>query len=145
MPCSTTFISGQTHTKKVNWPNGQSTFLRQFIVGYRLEYTYPAKSANQLTKQITITNRNGDSNSLFLLTITCRISRFQLILRLCSQQNFCRQTNSRLNLYSCNPARCNSDLFSYNIVSEMRFPNPEKIRKSVESCTSAWPFSIFDI
>ena len=33
----------------------------------------------------------------------------------------------------------------YNTVSEMRFPNPEKIRKSVESCTSAWPFSIFEI
>ena len=35
--------------------------------------------------------------------------------------------------------------FSYNTVSEMRFPNPEKIRKSVESCTSAWPFSILEI
>ena len=33
----------------------------------------------------------------------------------------------------------------YNTVSEMRFPNPEKIRKSVESCTSACPFSIFEI
>ena len=36
-------------------------------------------------------------------------------------------------------------VLSYNTVSEMRFPNPEKIRKSVESCTSAWPFSIFEI
>ena len=28
-------------------------------------------------------------------------------------------------------------LIFYNTVSEMRFPNPENIRKSVDSCTSA--------
>ena len=33
----------------------------------------------------------------------------------------------------------------YKTVSDMRFPNPENMRNRVESCTSAWPFSIFEI
>ena len=31
------------------------------------------------------------------------------------------------------------------IATETLFPKPAKIRKSVESCTSAWPFSSFEI
>ena len=45
-----------------------------------LEHTYPAESTYYLTEQIAIANRNGDGNSLFLLTLTCCISRLEFIL-----------------------------------------------------------------
>ena len=52
-----------------------------------LEHTYPAESTYYLTEQIAIANRNGDSNSFFLLTLTCCIRRLKLVLRLCRQFN----------------------------------------------------------
>ena len=51
--------------------------------------------------------------------------------------------NESLRNQDCPPVHKICEL--YKTVSDMRFPNPENMRNRVESCTSAWPFSIFEI